>query len=320
VHVAHLITRAHWEQVCLFGGVTMWIGSHMSSWNHAFRCIIEYEKMGRSPCCSKVGLLKGPWTAREDILLTTYIEYHGQGDWRKLPQRAGLRRCGKSCRLRWLNYLRPNIKRGNISPDEDDLIIRLHRLLGNRWSLIAGRLPGRTDNEIKNYWNSHLSKKLRKTGIDPLTHKPLQHHYNNINPTHDHQDIMQAAEHIQQNSNVKITHSASTITVNGGPVLYDDDRNNSESAAMDEMLDNRMDNLEEFLPNSNACDDQHKIFRWMQHCYNDDDDEEEYNGFDSVELQNVFQEYSGLLEKDRSLDLDDRNVQLGECAIRGQGD
>ena len=72
-----------------------------------------------------------------------------------------------------MNYLRPDIKRGNITPDEDDLIIRLHSLLGNRWSLIAGRLPGRTDNEIKNYWNTHLSKKLRSQGTDPTTHKKM---------------------------------------------------------------------------------------------------------------------------------------------------
>ncbi|KAG0473240.1 hypothetical protein HPP92_015097 [Vanilla planifolia] len=78
---------------------------------------------------------------------------------------AGLLRCGKSCRLRWVNYLRPDIKRGNITSEEEDLIIRLHSLLGNRWSLIAGRLPGRTDNEVKNYWNSHLCKKLRKEGF-----------------------------------------------------------------------------------------------------------------------------------------------------------
>lgn len=70
-----------------------------------------------------------------------------------------------------MNYLRPDIKRGNITPDEDDLVIRLHSLLGNRWSLIAGRLPGRTDNEIKNYWNTHLSKRLRNQGTDPKTHK-----------------------------------------------------------------------------------------------------------------------------------------------------
>ncbi|PSS23525.1 Transcription factor like [Actinidia chinensis var. chinensis] len=129
--------------------------------------------MGRAPCCAKVGLHRGPWTAREDSLLTNYIQVHGEGNWRSLPKKAGLLRCGKSCRLRWMNYLRPDIKRGNITPDEDDLIVKMHALLGNRWSLIAGRLPGRTDNEIKNYWNTHLSKKLRSQGTDPNTHKKL---------------------------------------------------------------------------------------------------------------------------------------------------
>nr|DAD45860.1 TPA_asm: hypothetical protein HUJ06_004090 [Nelumbo nucifera] len=118
--------------------------------------------MGRRPCCVEEGLNRGSWSAIEDMILTSYINLHGEGKWRELPKRAGLKRCGKSCRLRWLNYLRPDIKRGNISKDEEDLIIKLHRLLGNRWSLIAGRLPGRrTDNEIKNYWNTKLSKKIQ---------------------------------------------------------------------------------------------------------------------------------------------------------------
>ncbi|XP_058213531.1 transcription factor MYB1-like isoform X2 [Rhododendron vialii] len=116
--------------------------------------------MGRSPCCAKEGLNRGAWTASEDKILRDYIKLHGEGSWRNLSKKAGLKRCGKSCRLRWLNYLRPNIKRGNISHDEEELIIRLHKLLGNRWSLIAGRLPGRTDNEIKNYWNTNLCKKV----------------------------------------------------------------------------------------------------------------------------------------------------------------
>ncbi|XP_051134365.1 transcription repressor MYB5-like [Andrographis paniculata] len=117
---------------------------------------------------------RGPWTAEEDEVLANYIKREGEGRWRTLAREAGLRRCGKSCRLRWMNYLRPSVKRGGISAHEEDLILRLHRLLGNRWSLIAGRIPGRTDNEIKNYWNTHLKKKLIRQGIDPKTHKPLQ--------------------------------------------------------------------------------------------------------------------------------------------------
>ncbi|GAB4853732.1 hypothetical protein Ancab_017925 [Ancistrocladus abbreviatus] len=117
--------------------------------------------MGRKPCCAKEGLNRGAWSAGEDKILADYIQSHGEGKWRDLPQRAGLLRCGKSCRLRWLNYLKPDIKRGNITEEEEELIIKLHKLLGNRWSLIAGRLPGRTDNEIKNYWNTTLSKRTQ---------------------------------------------------------------------------------------------------------------------------------------------------------------
>lgn len=101
-----------------------------------------------------------------------YIEVNGPGNWRHLPKRAGLNRCGKSCRLRWTNYLRPDIKRGTFSEEDERLIIHLHSILGNKWSAIASRLPGRTDNEIKNYWNTHIRKKLLMMGIDPVTHRP----------------------------------------------------------------------------------------------------------------------------------------------------
>ncbi|KAK7278198.1 hypothetical protein RJT34_23223 [Clitoria ternatea] len=116
--------------------------------------------MGRAPCCEKVGMKKGRWTAEEDELLAKYIQAHGEGSWRSLPKNAGLLRCGKSCRLRWINYLRGDLKRGNISTEEENTIVKLHASFGNRWSLIASHLPGRTDNEIKNYWNSHLSRKI----------------------------------------------------------------------------------------------------------------------------------------------------------------
>ncbi|KDP25612.1 hypothetical protein JCGZ_20768 [Jatropha curcas] len=130
--------------------------------------------MGRQPCCDKLGVKKGPWTAEEDKKLINFILTNGQCCWRAVPKLAGLRRCGKSCRLRWTNYLRPDLKRGLLTEAEEQLVIDLHARLGNRWSKIAARLPGRTDNEIKNHWNTHIKKKLLKMGIDPVTHEPLQ--------------------------------------------------------------------------------------------------------------------------------------------------
>ncbi|XP_068316565.1 MYB-like transcription factor ODO1 [Pyrus communis] len=129
--------------------------------------------MGRQPCCDKLGVKKGPWTAEEDKKLVNFLLTRGQCCWRAVPKLAGLRRCGKSCRLRWINYLRPDLKRGLLNDAEEQLVIDLHARLGNRWSKIAARLPGRTDNEIKNHWNTHIKKKLVKMGIDPITHEPL---------------------------------------------------------------------------------------------------------------------------------------------------
>ncbi|XP_058206889.1 transcription factor MYB82-like [Rhododendron vialii] len=121
-------------------------------------------------------LKKGLWKPEEDRILKNYVEANGEGNWASVSQKSGLMRGGKSCRLRWKNYLRPNIKRGGMSDEEKDLIIRLHKLLGNRWSLIAGRLPGRTDNEVKNYWNTHLNKRSsqgRTTTISPKNKNKL---------------------------------------------------------------------------------------------------------------------------------------------------
>ncbi|CAN1199902.1 Transcription factor MYB61 [Linum perenne] len=129
--------------------------------------------MGRHSCCYKQKLRKGLWSPEEDEKLLRHITKFGHGCWSSVPKQAGLQRCGKSCRLRWINYLRPDLKRGAFSQQEENLIIELHAVLGNRWSQIAAQLPGRTDNEIKNLWNSCLKKKLRQRGIDPVTHKPL---------------------------------------------------------------------------------------------------------------------------------------------------
>ncbi|KAJ8449067.1 hypothetical protein Cgig2_004122 [Carnegiea gigantea] len=129
--------------------------------------------MARHSCCAKQKLRKGLWSPEEDEKLYNYITRFGVGCWSSVPKLAGLQRCGKSCRLRWINYLRPDLKRGMFSQEEEDLIIHLHKILGNRWAQIASQLPGRTDNEIKNFWNSCLKKKLMKQGIDPQTHQPI---------------------------------------------------------------------------------------------------------------------------------------------------
>ncbi|KAK4436305.1 Transcription factor [Sesamum alatum] len=128
--------------------------------------IKEEEKKKKKACCEKEGLKRGCWSAEEDKILVDFITQNGHTTWRNLPQLAGLLRCGKSCRLRWTNYLRPDIKRGPFSPDEENAIIHLHSTLGNKWSAIASNLPGRTDNDIKNFWNSHLSKRFSDEVLD----------------------------------------------------------------------------------------------------------------------------------------------------------
>eukprot|EP00249_Psilotum_nudum_P005630 c19074_g1_i1 orf=1-312(-) len=104
--------------------------------------------MGRHSCCRKQKLKKGLWSPDEDEKLVQHMAKYGHGCWSAVPKQAGLLRCGKSCRLRWINYLRPDLKRGMFSAQEERLIIDVHAVLGNRWSQIATRLPGRTDNEI----------------------------------------------------------------------------------------------------------------------------------------------------------------------------
>ncbi|KAL7596112.1 hypothetical protein Lser_V15G29122 [Lactuca serriola] len=181
---------------------------------------------------------KGLWSPEEDDKLMNYMITNGHGCWSDIARNAGLQRCGKSCRLRWINYLRPDLKRGAFSSQEEELIIHLHSLLGNRWSQIAARLPGRTDNEIKNFWNSTIKKRLKKSASNSAS--PNMSHDSSSS---EHQDVMAGLMSIHDSSNIMAMYMDATRQYSS-----------SSSSAMQAMT---MNHLMEPLTLSDADDHHH---------------------------------------------------------------
>lgn len=153
------------------------------------------------------GWRKGPWTPQEDKLLIEHVNLHGEGRWNSVSRLTGLKRTGKSCRLRWVNYLRPDLNRGKITPHEETIILELHARWGNRWSTIARSLPGRTDNEIKNYWRTHFkkgksTKNVEKARARFLRQQQEQKHHFQFHSEQQQQPPQQQQQQLQEAADI----------------------------------------------------------------------------------------------------------------------
>ncbi|KAH6780592.1 hypothetical protein C2S52_011829 [Perilla frutescens var. hirtella] len=177
--------------------------------------------MVKPPTFDSNGMKKGAWSKEEDDRLKAFVHEFGHTNWRLLPLLAGLARCGKSCRLRWVNYLKPGLKRGKFTKHEEELIIKLHQQLGNKWSAIAVKIPGRTDNEIKNYWHAHIKKRGRRGGIRaPILHKEEGSSPSSSSSSSDHQEGLSAYQNPKTTDDLNpIADFYSFARANGDDVL-----------------------------------------------------------------------------------------------------
>ncbi|KAI3440276.1 uncharacterized protein J3R85_003903, partial [Psidium guajava] len=206
-------------------------------------------------------LKKGAWSAEEDQKLTAYIKRHGIWNWSRMAAPAGLRRSGKSCRLRWMNYLRPNLKHGNFTQEEVETIIKLHEVLGNKWSAIASKLVGRTDNEVKNYWNTRLKKQFRGQPIPKPRNSEAARAHDSVDA--DRASSSQEEEEYRSTPASTPAHLPNLGDITGNPTSSADDFGTSSS---NQAIGAHGDKENSFV--NNACssyvDDEVQSYLWAQ--------------------------------------------------------